>query len=321
MLRTPSPVSSLVLAGTCWGSSYAVVEMIDGANPMLVTGSRFALFGIVAAVVLRATGGFRGIPWRVAVLHAIGGSVGLYLSEVTAISLAGAGPTIAVVGSIPVVYAVVGARRDGAPVRPLAPSVALTVGAHVIIHRDAWPTDGRGVEEVLLGLGVASLGVVGFCAYASHSTDHLRSRPDLGPERWSSAIGVASGLCAVPLLGVGLLGGFPSDPGSLLAVACFLAIVPSWLATSLWNRAVVDVPRALAGQLLVFEPLSAFVFVHLLSGAIPGPTLVIGELLLLAGALLAVRAVRRPGIDLVTSVEVDPAGMRRRVEGQPDIAA
>jgi drug/metabolite transporter (DMT)-like permease len=321
MRRSPSPVSSLVLAGTCWGSSYAVVELIDGANPMLVTGARFALFGAVAAVLLRTSGGFRNIPWRIAVLHAVGGSVGLYLSEVTAISLAGAGPTIAVVGSIPVVYALVGARRDGAPVRPLAPSVALTVAAHVIIHRDAWPTDGRGVEEVLLGLAVASLGVVGFCAYASHSTDHLRSRPDIGPERWSSAIGVASGLCAVPLLAVGLLGGLPTDPGSLLTVAFFLAVVPSWLATSLWNRAVVDVPRALAGQLLVFEPLSAFVFVHLVSGAVPGPTLVIGELLLLAGALLAVRAVRQPLADTGPSVEADPARMRPGVEGQPDIAA
>ena len=294
MRRTPSPVSALVLAGMCWGSSYAVVGMVDGANPMLITGSRFAIFGIVAAVGLQATGGFHDIPWRTALGHAIGGSVGLYLAEVTAISLAGAGPTIAVVGSIPVAYAVVGARRDGSELRPLIPSVVLTLASHVVIHRDAWPADGSALAPLMLGVLVAVAGVAGFCVYALHSTDHLRARPDLGPERWSSAVGVASGLCAVPLLAFGFVGGVPVDPTRLLLAAVFLAVIPSWLATSLWNRAVVDVPRALAGQLLVFEPLSAFVFVHLVTGSLPGFSLVIGELLLLSGALLAVRAVRTP---------------------------
>jgi len=293
MRRTPSPVSSLALAGICWGSSYAVVGLVPTTNPMLITGSRFAVFGVVACVLLSVSGGFADIPWRTAMGHALGGSVGLYLSEVTAISLAGAGPTIAVVGSIPVVYAVVGAWRDRSDLRPLVPSITLTLASHVVIHRDSWPSDGQGIGNTLLGIGVASLGVAGFCLYALHSTDHLRRRPDLGPQRWSSAVGVASGVYAVPLLIAGSFGGSLGDPSRLLAVALFLAIVPSWMATTLWNRAVVDVPRALAGQLLVFEPLSAFVFVHLVSATIPGPSMVIGELLLLAGALLAVRNVRQ----------------------------
>ncbi|MEQ8842838.1 MAG: EamA family transporter [Acidimicrobiales bacterium] len=296
MRRAPSPVSSLVLAGTCWGTSYAVVGLVDGATPMLIAGSRFAIFGLVAAALLHGTGGFAGIPWATAGLHAVGGSVGLYLAELTAISMAGAGPTIAVVGSIPVVYAVVGAHRDGTGFLALVPSVGLTLISHVVIHRDSWPSDGRGVGGVIVGLGVAGLGVAGFCAYALHLTEHLRTRPDLGPQRWSSAVGVASGVCSIPLLALGFLGGIPGNPAGLAALAFFLAVVPSWLATSLWNRAVVDVPRALAGQLLVFEPLTAFVFVHLVTGTLPGFTLVIGELLLLSGALLAVRGVRTPTV-------------------------
>jgi hypothetical protein len=38
--------------------------------------------------------------------------------------------------------------------------------------------------------------------------------------------------------------------------------------------------------------LSAFAFVHVVSGEVPGISLVIGELLLVSGALLAVRTVR-----------------------------
>ncbi len=291
MARHPSPISSLVVAGACWGSSYAVVGFVEDSNPFLITGSRFAVFGLVSLVLLRLRGGFADIPWRVALGHAVGGSVGLYLTEVVAISLAGAGPTIAVVGSIPVVYAVVGARRDRTDLRPLLPSIVLTASAHVVIHRDAWPAVDGDLADIALGLTVAALGVAGFCLYALHSTDHLRARPDLGPQRWASAVGVASGVCSLPLLAFGLLGGSVGGAGRLVGVAVFLAMVPSWLATSLWNRGVVDVPRALAGQLLVFEPLSAFVFVHLVTATLPSIPLVTGELLLLAGALLAVRAV------------------------------
>lgn len=290
---SPSPVTSLVLAGACWGSSYAVVGLLPGTNPVLLTGVRFAVFGLLSLVLLRRLGGGVDIPWGTAVLHAVGGSVGLYLSEVAAISLAGAGPTIAVVGSIPVVYAIVGARRDRSPLRALAPSISVTLLAHVVIHSSAGSATGRPLTSVLAGLAIAALGVAGFCAYATHATDHLRGRRDLTPQRWASAVGVACGLCSLPLLLVGLLYGGVGDPVRLAGAALFLALLPSWMATALWNRAVIDVPRALAGQLLVVEPLSAFVFVHLVDGSLPGPTLVTGELLLLSGALLAVRGADR----------------------------
>jgi drug/metabolite transporter (DMT)-like permease len=279
------------MAGVFWGSSYAVVGLVDGTNPMLLTGSRFAVFGILSALQLAATGGGRGVPWRTALLHAAGGSVGLYLAEVTAIGLAGAGPTIAVVGSIPLVYATVGARRDGTSLRPLLPSFALTLASHVVIYGSVLRTGDRPMTSVVLGLGVALLGVAGFCWYALHSTDHLRRRPDISPPRWSSAVGVACGVYSVPLLILGGLGGSLGDPARLAGAAVFLAIGPSWLATAFWNRGVVSAPRSLAGQLLVFEPLSAFVFVHLVAFALPTSTVLIGELLLLAGALLAVHRV------------------------------
>ena len=145
------------------------------------------------------------------------------------------------------------------------------------------------MTTVALGLGVALLGVGGFCWYGLHLTAHLRRRPDISPQRWSSAVGVACGVYSVPLLILGGLGGSLGDPTGFVFAAVFLAIGPSWLATAFWNRGVVAVPRSLAGQLLVFEPLSAFVFVHLVAFELPTMTVLIGELLLLSGALLAVR--------------------------------
>lgn len=306
MFRAPAPVSSVILASVAWGTSYAVVSLVESSSPLLITGGRFAVFGALAAVFLAVSGGARDIPWRVAMLHAAGGSVGLYLAEVTAIRLAGAGPTIAVVGSIPLVYALVGARRDRSPLRPLLPSMVLIGVSHVVIHGSAFRAGDRSWPAVVLGVFVALLGVAAFCAYALHATEHLRRRPDLSPERWSSAIGVACGLWSIPLLTIGLVGG-GSGSVSLLPAVLFLGLVPSWLATALWNRGVVSVPRALAGQLLVFEPLSAFVFVHLVAFELPSTTMLIGEVLLLAGALLAVR--RSEAV-----VETDP------VPAEPQVA-
>ena len=291
MHREPNPIAALIFAGTCYGSSYAAVGFVSGSNPMVVTGARFAVFGLLSVALLGMSGGRRGLPWRTALLHAAGGSVGLYLAEVTAIGLAGAGPTIAVVGSIPLVYAAAGARRDGTSLRPLVPSLALTLTSHVVIYRSALDAGDQPLVPLAAGLGIAALGVAGFCGYALHATEHLRRRPDISPQRWSSAVGVACGMFSIPLLVVGGLGGSFGSPGRVVGVAVFLAVVPSWIANTLWNRGVVAVPRSLAGQLLVFEPLSAFVFVHLVALELPTPTLLAGELLLLAGALLAIRGV------------------------------
>ncbi len=67
----------------------------------------------------------------------------------------------------------------------------------------------------------------------------------------------------------------------------FLAIGPSWIATMLWNRASLRVPRAVAGQFIVCEPMSAFVLVHLLAGRRPTTVELLGELLLVVGAVIA----------------------------------
>ncbi len=45
--RTPAPVAALIVAGVCWGSSYAVVGFVADTNPMILTGSRFAVFGVL----------------------------------------------------------------------------------------------------------------------------------------------------------------------------------------------------------------------------------------------------------------------------------
>jgi drug/metabolite transporter (DMT)-like permease len=244
------------------------------------------LYGLISVVVLTAVGGWRGIDWRTAFLHAGTGYVGMYLAEVTAIHFAGPGPTIAVIGSIPVVYAVIGARREGTPVADLLPSISLLALAIVLINAEAFAAGEESTAGIATGMIIAAVGVASWCLYALHNGDHLECNPGVTAAGWSSAVGVAAGALSIPLVVVGSFGG-ADGAGRLGAVVLFLAIGPSWVATMLWNRASMRIPRALAGQLIVFEPMSAFVLVHLLAGRAPSAIELAGELLLLVGAVVA----------------------------------
>jgi len=284
----------MAAAGALWGSSFALVDLLHSTSPVLITGLRFVSFGTVSAVILWLGSGFAGIDWRIALFHAATGYVGMYLGEVTAIHLAGPTPAIAVVGSSPVIYAWLGARRDGIDPRVLLPSIGVLALAHVLINASSWTTGDRPIAGIALGMVAAGLGVASWCVYALHNTNHLRAAHSVSPLRWSSAVGVASGVLGLPLMVAGFAFGGGHDPVVPLgAVILFLAIGPSWLAAALWNRASVKVPRALAGQLIVFEPISGFALVHLLARTMPSPMQLAGESLLVVGAMVALRSLSR----------------------------
>ena len=293
MTRRTATEAVLVMAaaGCLWGSSFALVEAISATNPLLVTGLRFLLYGIISFGVL-AVVGWRGIDWSTAFFHAATGYVGMYLAEVVAIHLAGPGPAIAVIGSVPVVYAVIGARRDGISLHELAPSVSILAVAIALINAEAFASGEESTAAIVVGMAVAAVGVASWCAYALDNTDHLIRNPHVTASGWSSAVGVAAGVLSLPLVVAGSFAGADSA-GRLGAVVLFLALGPSWIATMLWNRASLRVPRAVAGQLIVFEPMSAFVLVHLLAGRGPTPVELVGEVLLVVGAVVALRRLDR----------------------------
>ncbi len=300
----------MAAAGALWGSSFALVDLVSDTSPLMVTGLRFGTYGLLSAVALWLTGGFAGIDWRVAVFHAATGYVGMYLGEVVAIQLAGPAPTIAVIGSVPVIYAWLGARHDGIDPRILLPSAGVLLVAHVLINASSWSAGDRSLVDIVLGMTAAALGVASWCVYALHNTNHLRTSPAISPLRWSSAVGVGSGFLAVPLVIAGVWVGGSTDPAlGLAAVVVYLAIGPSWLAAALWNRASVRVPRALAGQLIVFEPICGFALVHVLSGRAPSAVEFFGEALLVVGALVALGSLSR--------VRPDPEPLSTPEESQP----
>lgn len=310
--RGPRPhgaVGVMVAAGALWGSTFAVPVGLPATSPLVLTGGRFVGYGVLSAVLLVARrGSRRDLPWGRALAHAATGWVGMYLAEVLAIHRAGPVVTVSVIGTLPVAYALVGARRDRAPLAELVPSVGLVALGHLCLHvRGVGDLDGVGPVAAVTGALAAAAGVAGWCWFALDNADLLRRRPDIGEGEWSSAVGVACAFVAAPLLVVAAGGGgdVADPPVWVVAAVVYLAVGPSWLAGAAWNRASLVLPRRLAGQLIVFEPLFAFAFVSLATGHRPDALELVGEACLLAGALVALG--RRARGVTAASASVPPA--------------
>jgi drug/metabolite transporter (DMT)-like permease len=78
--------------------------------------------------------------------------------------------------------------------------------------------------------------------------------------------------------------------GLMLAIGLFA----SWLGTLCWNEASQRLPTTLAGQLIVFETLSALAYAFALRGRAPEALSVVGIVLLIAGVAWALQARPQP---------------------------
>jgi drug/metabolite transporter (DMT)-like permease len=143
--------------------------------------------------------------------------------------------------------------------------------------------------------------VVCWTWYPIRNADWLRAHADRPPGTWATAQGIAT----LPLAAVGCIGFWlydstladaarvmPLGPTPLRFVALMLSIglFASWLGTLCWNEASQRLPTRLAGQLIVFETLSALAYAYLLRGQAPPAATLAGVALLLTGIAWALRA-------------------------------
>jgi len=141
--------------------------------------------------------------------------------------------------------------------------------------------------------------VVCWTWYPLKNADWLRGHPDRNPRVWATAQGITT--LPLALLGYAAFWAWtllqqdpmpmPFGPRPLHFIGLMLAIglLASWLGTLCWNAASQRLPTALAGQLIVFETLSALTYAFLLRGQWPEPLTLAGIALLMAGVLGAVR--------------------------------
>lgn len=304
-------------AGLMWGLVFIAPLMLRDYPAALLSFARYLAFGVIALLLAwldrRRLSQLTRADWLEALKLSTVGNVLYYLCLAAAIQRAGGPLPTMIIGTLPVVIAISSnlrdARRDGRlPWRKLAPSLMLIGLGIALVNRveieqlraDRHADFGGYALGALLAIGA----LICWTWYPIRNADWLRTHPDRSPRTWATAQGIAT----LPLALAGFLGfwswnaasgstfAMPLGPTPLLFAGLMLAIglFASWLGTLCWNEASQRLPTALAGQLIVFETLSALAYAFILRGQAPAGATVGGIACLVVGVVWALRARPEP---------------------------
>ena len=304
-------------AGLMWGLVFVTPLLLPDYPALLLSCARYLAFGLIAlplAWLDRARiAELTRDDWREAFKLSAIGNLLYYLCLAAAIQRAGGPVPTMIIGTLPVVIAVVSnlrdARRDGRlPWLRLLPSlllIAAGIGCVNQVEIAALRADPR---ADLARYAVGALLTVGAVAcwtwYPIRNADWLRAHADRSPRAWATA----QGLATLPLAALGYvlfwlwsLGSnstfaMPLGPTPLLFIGLMFAVglLASWLGTLCWNEASQRLPTTLVGQLIVFETLAALTYAFVLRGRMPGAVTLAGVALLVAGVVWALRVRPEP---------------------------
>lgn len=311
-------------AGLMWGLVFVGPLLLPEYPAAYQSFGRYLAFGLIALPLawldrarLRELG---RRDWLAALELALVGNIVYYLFLASAIQRAGGPLPTMIIGTLPVVIALVSNRRDAArdgrlPWARLLPSLLL-IGAGIALvnqvelealRRDPAADAGAYALGALLAVGA----VVCWTWYPIRNADWLRAHPGRSPRTWATAQGLATlplallgaaltaawmALSDAPLGADGQPFALPLGPRPLAFVGLMAAIglLASWLGTLCWNEASQRLPTAVVGQLIVFETLAALGYAFALRGAWPEPATLAGVALLVVGVLTALRTRPEP---------------------------
>ena len=317
MTSTPRLLSGVAFAlgaGLIWGVVFVTPLILPEYPGIVLAFGRYLAFGLIALPIgWQARHHLRALSradWVEALRLSFVGNLLYYSALATSIQLAGAPLPTMVIGTLPVVIAVASNFGERAVSwRRLAPSLVVIAAGIALVNRaelrhlaDA----GGDPLRYAAGAGFAVFATACWTWYPIRNARWLRSHAAGSAATWATA----QGLATLPLAAVGMAVatawdrhaslqpiGLPLGPDPLRFVAWMLALglLASWLGTLWWNAAARRLPTSLAGQLIVFETLSALAYAWLLRGAWPDAATFAGAMLLVAGVVLGVGAFARAG--------------------------
>ncbi|MBT9490903.1 MAG: DMT family transporter [Paucibacter sp.] len=306
-------IAFALAAGLMWGLVFVTPLMLGDYPPLMLTIGRYLAFGLIALPLglldRRRLAELRGVDWLQALKLSLIGNFVYYLCLSAAIQLAGGPLPTVIIGTLPVVIAIIANLRShqSLPWLKLAPSLLLIAAGIACVNQselDALLNSGDGdLDRYLLGALLAVAAVVCWTWYPIRNADWLLAHPQASPRAWATAQGLMT--LPVALAGVALLYGaqglnlpllpagfeLPLGPRAAPYIGLMVAVglFSSWLGTLCWNEASQRLPTALVGQLIVFESLAALAYAFALRGEIPPPLTLMGVMFLLAGVIWALR--------------------------------
>ncbi|HYD78958.1 MAG TPA: DMT family transporter [Paucimonas sp.] len=300
-------------AGLMWGLVFVAPAMLPDYPGVLLSFARYLAFGVIALLPAwfdrRHIARLTRADWMMAFKLSAVGNLIYYAALATAIQLADTPLPAMLIGTLPVIIAICSNLAPGHPSeaiawRRLAPSLLVIFAGLMLVNAgELAHLDGRRpLADYALGCVVALGAVAAWTWYPIMNARHMKAHPQLSSSTWATA----QGLATLPLALAGFLGygvyasatgssfDFPLGPRPLPFIGLMLTIglCASWLGTLLWNQASKRLPTSFAGQLIVFETLSALLYAFLWRGAAPSLAVLGGIALLCGGVVLGLRAFR-----------------------------
>ncbi|MDQ7989156.1 MAG: DMT family transporter [Candidatus Dactylopiibacterium sp.] len=295
-------------AGLTWGLVFVAPQILADYPPAILAFGRYLAFGLICLPLAwrdrRRLAALDRRDWLAALELAFIGNLCYYVCLAAAIQIAGGAVPTLIIGTLPVVIAIVANLLDTPlPWLRLLPPVALIGGGIVLAHGHDSSGSAQSGGEYAVGLTLAFIALACWTWYPIRNARWLKRHPAHSAATWATAQGLATlplalaGYAAYGVWGAGAGFAFPlgPQPGLFLGLMLTIGLLASWLGTLLWNRASLLLPTALTGQLIVFETLAALAYSFLWQGAWPSAPVAAGIAILVAGVLLGVRSFRRAG--------------------------
>lgn len=310
--RMAGGIANGVASGALWGLVFLAPAVLSDFSPLQLAAARYLVYGLIAVLLLvprwpalRARIG--KAEWTALTWLSLLGNLIYFVLLSLCVQWSGGAAAALIVGMVPVLVAVVGARDPGAvPLSRLAPALALCVAGVALMGYEALGSThvhGTPIQRVLgLLCGVGAL--VSWTAYSVGNTRWLAKVPDVSGHDWSLLTGVATGGLALLLAPLAFAGGGEGRPGSEWAgfwgMAAMVAVFASILGNACWNRASRALPLTLGGQMIVFETLFGLVYGFLWQQRWPVPIEIVAAACLIAGVVWSAAA-HRPRVPAVES--------------------
>jgi DME family drug/metabolite transporter len=274
----------VLLAAICFGTTGTAQAVGPGAAPVAVGAARIVLGGLLLVLVARVLR--VRLPRLGAPLIGMAAAVAVYqLSFFAAVRLTGvAVGTVVAIGTGPAAAGVLGLLVNGERLSARWAQATVLAAVGVLLLAG----DG-GASVDLTGVALAVTSGVGYATYTVLSKRML----DAGeaPEGVMAAGFGGAGLLLLPVLV--LAGpGFLATPGGL-ALAAYLAVIPTALAYVLFSRGLRHLSSGETATLVLAEPLTAAALGVVALGEHPSATAGAGALLVLAGLLVLAAPGRR----------------------------
>lgn len=298
-------IAAAIVAGALWGLVFIAPHYTASFSALELTVVRYGFFGIASLGILLGCGLGRiksvsRRDWFRFFLYGLTGYAAYYTFCATAIQLIGTAFTALIIGSLPLVMAVIGnILTPAVPFRRLAPPLVLVAAGLALIHAEAigisMVTAGA-ARDAWIGIAAAFAAVAVWTYYGlSNASQIMRQPATMSSAVWTALIGVGTLAALVPVsVGAVAINGWPAmrpraEVINFLVWAAALGIICSWGATYLWNIASRRLPTPLLAQLIVFETLFALAYGYWHENRPPTPLEAASALLILWGVIWGVR--------------------------------